>query len=89
MYLSLNFLVLRAMIQYHNMILLSPLSSLISVPHYIFANMTCMILPPSQGLRRKSFFDFSSKLKAQVEFHPFLAKLPRSFVSNGRKNGNS
>jgi hypothetical protein len=44
------------MIQYHDMIPHSPLSSLIMVPYH---------LPPSQGLGRKKKIDFSSKLKAQ------------------------
>jgi hypothetical protein len=44
MYLPLKFLVLRDMIQYHNMILLSPLSSLISVSHHIFGNIACIIV---------------------------------------------
>jgi hypothetical protein len=35
---------LRVMIQYHNMIPLSSLSSLIVVPHQIFAYVACMIL---------------------------------------------
>jgi hypothetical protein len=37
MYLLVVFLVLRVMILYHIMIPLSPLSSLIVVPHQIFA----------------------------------------------------
>jgi hypothetical protein len=41
---AIEFLVLRAMIRYHIMIPLSSLTSLIGVPHQIFANMACMIL---------------------------------------------
>jgi hypothetical protein len=44
MCLPLKFLVLRAMILYLPMILISPLSSLIDVPHKIYTYMTCMIL---------------------------------------------
>jgi hypothetical protein len=43
MHLSLHFLVLRAMILYYIMILVSSLSSLIDVPHQFFACMKCMI----------------------------------------------
>jgi hypothetical protein len=43
MHLSLHFLVLRAMILYHIMILDSSLSSLIDAPHQLFACMECMI----------------------------------------------
>jgi hypothetical protein len=45
MYLTLSFLLLRAMIQYLPMILQSPLSSLIALPYQLFACMRCMILP--------------------------------------------
>jgi hypothetical protein len=44
MYLTLNFLVSRAMIEYHVMIPLAYLSLLIIAPHQIFAKMTCKIL---------------------------------------------
>jgi hypothetical protein len=44
MYLTLNFLVSRAMIQYHIMIPLAYLSSLIIAPHQIFTKVACMIL---------------------------------------------
>jgi hypothetical protein len=43
-YLLLHFLVLHVMIRYHIMIPLSHLSSLIVVPHQIFAYVACMIL---------------------------------------------
>jgi hypothetical protein len=43
MHLQLHFLVLRVMIQYHIMIPLSSLSSLIDVPHQLFACMECII----------------------------------------------
>jgi hypothetical protein len=43
-YLLVDFLVLRVMIRYHIMILLSLLSSLIVMPHQIFAYVACMIL---------------------------------------------
>jgi hypothetical protein len=41
--LLVEFLVLRVMIRYHNMIPLSSLSSLIDAPHQLFACMKCMI----------------------------------------------
>jgi hypothetical protein len=48
MYLLVDFLVLRVMIRYHIMILLSLLSSIMVMPHQIFIYMACMILlPPS------------------------------------------
>jgi hypothetical protein len=43
--LLLVFLVLRVMILYHIMIPLPPLSSLIVLPHQLFANMAYMIVP--------------------------------------------
>jgi hypothetical protein len=43
MHLSLYFLVLHAMILYYIMILVSSLSSLIDVPHQLFACIECMI----------------------------------------------
>jgi hypothetical protein len=42
-YLLVDFLVLRVMIRYHNMISLLSLSSLTDVPHQLFACMECMI----------------------------------------------
>jgi hypothetical protein len=41
--LLVEFLVLRVMIRYHNMIPLSSLSSLINAPHQLFACIKCMI----------------------------------------------
>jgi hypothetical protein len=49
-HLLVHFLVSRVMIRYHIMIPLSSLSSLIVVPHKIFANIACMILAMIQSL---------------------------------------
>jgi hypothetical protein len=43
MHLSLYFLVIRAMILYYIMILVSSLSSLIDAPYQLFTYMECMI----------------------------------------------
>jgi hypothetical protein len=43
MYLPLHFLVLRAIILYHVMILVPSLLSLINTPHQLFACIKCMI----------------------------------------------
>jgi hypothetical protein len=42
-YLIVDFLILRGMIRYHNMIPLSSLSSLIDAPYQLFACIECMI----------------------------------------------
>jgi hypothetical protein len=42
-YLLVDFLVLRVMIRYHNMIPFSSLSSLIDAPHQLFTYMECVI----------------------------------------------
>jgi hypothetical protein len=42
-YLHVDFLVLRVMIRYHNMISLSSLSSLTDASHQLFACIECMI----------------------------------------------